>query len=120
MNSTNRPVRDNNYTDVAPQTIYALIEQLVKYAKVPKSNIIVYNAKRYIYSEVLKKYGQTSRMFVSCRKKNSMKPRNILLLIWLHLPILEKSGWFQRFAYIASIECDVCTSSAVPPPSNVR
>jgi len=55
MNSTNKPERDNNYTDVAPQTVYALIEQLVKYAKVPEKNIIVYDAKRYVYSEILKK-----------------------------------------------------------------
>jgi len=55
MNATGRPVRENNYTDVSPQTIYALIEQLVKYAKVPENNIIVYDAKRYIYSEVLRK-----------------------------------------------------------------
>lgn len=55
MNSTNRSKRINNYTDVAPQTIYALVYQLVKYAGVPEENIIVYDAKRYVYPEVLMK-----------------------------------------------------------------
>ena len=55
MNSTSNPFKINNYTDVAPQTVYALIEQLVKYAKIPENKIIVYDAKRYVYSDILKK-----------------------------------------------------------------
>ena len=55
MNSTNRSARTNNYTDVAPQTVYAVVEQLVKYAGVPENKILVYDAKRYVYKEVLQK-----------------------------------------------------------------
>ena len=55
MNSTNRPERTNNYTDVAPQTVHAVVEQLVKYAGVPEEDILVYDGKRYVYAAVLKK-----------------------------------------------------------------
>lgn len=55
MNSTNRPERINNYTDVAPQTVYAVIEQLVKYAGVPEENIVIYDAKRYIIPDIMMK-----------------------------------------------------------------
>jgi uncharacterized protein (DUF362 family) len=55
MNSTNRPVRNTNYTDVAPQTIYAVVEQLVRQAGVPQNCIIVYDAKRYMLVDVLMK-----------------------------------------------------------------
>ena len=55
MNSTNKSTRDNNYTDVAPHTVYAVVEQLVKYAGVPEDKILVYDAKRYVYKEVLLK-----------------------------------------------------------------
>ncbi|MDR2037849.1 MAG: DUF362 domain-containing protein [Bacteroidales bacterium] len=55
MNSTNRPERTNNYTDVAPQTVHAVVEQLVKHAGVPEENILVYDGKRYVYAAVLKK-----------------------------------------------------------------
>ena len=55
MNSTNRPERINNYTDLAPQTVYAMVEQLVKYGGVPENKIVIYDAKRYILPEVLDK-----------------------------------------------------------------
>lgn len=55
MNSTNRPERTNNYTDVAPQTVYAVIEQLVKYAGVPENRILVYDGKRYVYNALTRK-----------------------------------------------------------------
>jgi len=55
MNSTNRPERINNYTDVAPQTAYAIVEQLVKYAGVPEGDIIIYDAKRYMLPDVMLK-----------------------------------------------------------------
>lgn len=55
MNATNRPERNNNYTDVAPQTVHALVEQLVKYAGVPEANILVYDGKRYVYNAVTTK-----------------------------------------------------------------
>lgn len=55
MNSTNRPQRITNYTDVAPQTVYAVVEQLVKYAGVPEENIVIYDAKRYILADLLDK-----------------------------------------------------------------
>lgn len=55
MNSTNRPQRINNYTDLAPQTVYAIVEQLVKHAGVPENKIVIYDAKRYILTELLEK-----------------------------------------------------------------
>lgn len=55
VNSTNRPERTNNYTDVAPQTVHAVVEQLVKYAGVPEDKILVYDGKRYVYAAVLQK-----------------------------------------------------------------
>lgn len=55
MNSTNRPQRTTNYTDVAPQTVYSLIEQLVNNAGVPERCIIIYDAKRYVLVDVMKK-----------------------------------------------------------------
>lgn len=55
MNSTNRPERINNYTDLAPQTVYAMVEQLVKYGGVPEHKIVIYDAKRYILPELLDK-----------------------------------------------------------------
>jgi uncharacterized protein (DUF362 family) len=55
MNATGRAVRSNNYTDVAPQTVYAVVEQLVKYAGVPEDKILVYDAKRPIYIAVTHK-----------------------------------------------------------------
>jgi len=55
MNSTGRAERNNNFTDVAPQTIYALVEQLVKYAGVPEDKILIYDAKRPIYIAVTHK-----------------------------------------------------------------
>ncbi len=54
MNSTNRPT-DQQLHDVAPQTVYAVIEQLVKYAGVPEDKILVYDGKRYIYNAVTRK-----------------------------------------------------------------
>ena len=55
MNSTGKSSRTNNYTDVTPQTVYAVVEQLVKYAGVPENKILVYEAKRTVYKEVLQK-----------------------------------------------------------------
>ena len=55
MNSTNRPERNTNYTDVAPQTVYVLVEQLVKYAGVPENDIVIYDAKRYMLPDVMMK-----------------------------------------------------------------
>jgi len=55
MNSTNRPQRTTNYTDAAPQTVYSVVEQLVKYAGVPEENIVIYDAKRYILADLLEK-----------------------------------------------------------------
>ena len=55
MNSTNRPVRNTNYTDVAPQTVYAVIEQLVEQAGVSENNIIIYDAKRYVLADLMMK-----------------------------------------------------------------
>jgi uncharacterized protein (DUF362 family) len=49
VNATGRAVRNNNLSDVAPQTVYAVVEQLVKYAGVPENKILVYDAKRSIY-----------------------------------------------------------------------
>jgi len=55
MNSTGRAERNNNYTDVAPQTVHALVEQLVKYAGVPEDKILVYDAKRPVFTAVTHK-----------------------------------------------------------------
>jgi len=55
MNATGRAERNNNYTDVAPQTVHAVVEQLVKYAGVPENKILVYDAKRPIYLAVTRK-----------------------------------------------------------------
>lgn len=55
MNSTDQVDRNNNYSDVAPQTIYAVVEQLVKYANVPEDKILIYDAKRPVYSAVVQK-----------------------------------------------------------------
>jgi len=55
MNATGRAERNNNYTDVAPQTVHAIVEQLVKYAGVPENSILVYDAKRPVYTAVSQK-----------------------------------------------------------------
>ena len=55
MNATGRAERNNNYTDVAPQTVHAVVEQLVKYAGVPEDKILVYDAKRPVYLAVTQK-----------------------------------------------------------------
>lgn len=55
MNSTNRPERINNYTDLAPQTVYSMVEQLVKQGGISEDKIVIYDAKRYILPEVLGK-----------------------------------------------------------------
>jgi uncharacterized protein (DUF362 family) len=55
VNATGRAVRANNYSDVAPQTVYAVVEQLVKYAGVPENKILVYDAKRPVYIAITQK-----------------------------------------------------------------
>ena len=55
MNATGRAERNNNYTDVAPQTVHAIVEQLVNYAGVPENNILVYDAKRPVFTAVTQK-----------------------------------------------------------------
>ena len=55
MNATGRPDRNNCFSDVAPQTVHAVVEQLVKYAGVPSDKIIVYDAMRPVYSALVQK-----------------------------------------------------------------
>jgi uncharacterized protein (DUF362 family) len=55
MNSTNRPERTTNYTDIAPQTVYSLVAQLVEHAGVGQGDIVIYDAKRYMLADVMKK-----------------------------------------------------------------
>lgn len=55
MNGTFRITRHTNATDTSPQMVYAMIEQLVKYGGVDAKDIVVYDAKRDIYPEILMK-----------------------------------------------------------------
>jgi len=43
-----------NAIDASPQTVLAVVDQLVKNAGVPAEDIIVYDARRYIYGDMLR------------------------------------------------------------------
>lgn len=55
MNGTYKITRHSNATDTSPHMIYAMIDQLVRYAGVDEKDIVVYDAKRDIYPEILMK-----------------------------------------------------------------
>lgn len=55
MNGTTRPVRHSEDTDTSPQMVYAMVEQLVKFAGVDEKDIVIFDAMRYVYPEILNK-----------------------------------------------------------------
>ena len=55
MNGATRPSRHDEATDTSPQMVYAIVEQLVKYAGVDEKDIVVFDAMRYVYPEILQK-----------------------------------------------------------------
>jgi hypothetical protein len=54
-NGTGKIKNANNYCDTAPQTILAVVRQLVNQAHIAPADIIVYDARRCIYPAVLNK-----------------------------------------------------------------
>jgi hypothetical protein len=54
-NGTGKIKNGNNYCDTAPQTILAMVRQLVNQAHVAPADIIVYDARRCVYPAVLDK-----------------------------------------------------------------
>jgi hypothetical protein len=54
-NGTSKIKNANNYCDTAPQTILAMVRQLVNQAHIAPKDIIVYDARRCVYPAVLTK-----------------------------------------------------------------
>ena len=55
LNNSTKPDKEDNYIDATPQTILAMVRQLVNLAQVRPADIVVYDVRRYIPPYILKK-----------------------------------------------------------------
>ena len=102
MNATGRAVRANNYSDVAPQTVYSVVEQLVKYAGVPEKNIIVYDAKRTVFLAI------TEKVWKDFKDVRFMQERDLIdeqkHPVYGDHRLFEKPDWVQGMQYSNGID----------------
>lgn len=70
--------KSDNLTDASPQTVLAVVRQLVEEAKVPQDKIIVYDARRTIAPAILTKVWTTYKdvRFVQEREPGKEQPVN--------------------------------------------
>jgi hypothetical protein len=55
LNNSTKPDKTDNYIDASPQTILAMVRQLVHEGKVPPQDILIYDVRRYIPPYILAK-----------------------------------------------------------------
>ena len=55
LNNSTKPDKTDNYIDATPQTILAMVRQLVNAAKVRPQDIVIYDVRRYIPPYILRK-----------------------------------------------------------------
>jgi uncharacterized protein (DUF362 family) len=98
LNNSTKPGKMDNYIDATPQTVLALVRQLVNEAKVRPQDIVVYDVRRYIPPYILSKVwiDFPDVRFVQQSTPVEPQPKNPATGDYHNL---EKVNWVEGIAY---------------------
>ena len=98
LNNSEKPVKEDNYSDATPQTVLAMVRQLVNAAHVRPEDILVYDARRYIPPYILTKVWAEFKdvRFVQSRAAVPAQPPHP---VYGDYRKLEAADWVQGVEY---------------------
>ncbi|MEI8288587.1 MAG: DUF362 domain-containing protein [Verrucomicrobiota bacterium] len=98
LNNSTKPGKVDNYIDATPQTILAMVRQLVNEAKVRPQDIVIYDVRRYIPPYILSKvWGDFPAVrFVQQSSPAEPQPKNPATGDYHNL---EKVNWVEGITY---------------------
>jgi hypothetical protein len=100
LNNSEGAVEEDNKIDTAPQTVLAMVRQLVNQGHVPPENIVVYDARRFINQAILNKIWAEFKdvRFVQNKPAAAAQPNNPA---YGDHHGLEAADWVEAMAYSA-------------------
>jgi hypothetical protein len=101
LNNSTTADGPGNMTDVSPQAALAMVRQLVNHAHVPPANIVIYDARRFIYPGMLNKiWGEYKDVrFVQREQPQPPQPKNPAFGDYRGL---EGANWVEGVSYSAN------------------
>lgn len=98
LNNSEKPNKTDNLTDASPQMVLAMVRQLVNQAHVPQECIVVYEARRFMMTEIMQKVWAEFKdvRFVQENPPQASQPVHP---VYGDYSRLESANWVEGIAY---------------------